>query len=150
MQCELYSSMVWAVLFHDEFDPEFEQLAAAVQDELLAHAKLLAQFGPTLGRPRVDTLQGSRHANMKELRFDAAGGVWRVAFAFDPARRAVLLVAGDKTGKGTRRFYRTLIRRADDRLDTWLGKERDDGGKSRGQAGTAAGRPTRQGRRPRR
>jgi hypothetical protein len=78
--------------------------------ELLAHARLLAQFWPTLRRPRVDTLEGSRHANLKELRFDAAGGVWRVAFAFDPTRRAVLLVAGDKTGKGTRRFYRSLIR----------------------------------------
>jgi hypothetical protein len=70
--------MVLAVLFHEEFDPEFELLAAEVQDELLAHAKLLARFG--LGRPRVDTLEGSRHANLKELRFDAAGGVWRLAF----------------------------------------------------------------------
>jgi hypothetical protein len=117
------------IVFHEAFDPEFELLAAAVQDELLAHAKLLARLGPTLGRPRVDTLEGSRHANLKELRFDAAGGVWRVAFAFDPARRAVLLIAGDKAGEGTRRFYRTLIRRADDRLDAWLRKERDDGGR---------------------
>jgi hypothetical protein len=142
--------MVWAVVFHEEFDPEFELLAAEVQDELLAHARLLARFGPTLGRPRVDTLEGSRHANLKELRFDAAGGVWRVAFAFDPARRAVLLVAGDKAGKGTRRFYRTLIRRADDRFDTWLRKERENGGTPQGQAGPAAGRPASQGRRPRR
>jgi hypothetical protein len=125
-------------------------LAAEVQDELLAHARLLAQFGPTLGRPRADTLEGSRHANLKELRFDAAGGVWRVAFAFDPARRAVLLVAGDKAGKSTRRFYRTLIALADDRFDAWLRKERENGGKSRGQAGPAVGRAPRQGRRPRR
>jgi hypothetical protein len=88
--------MAWRVVFHRAFDAEFERLAAEVQDELLAHAALLAQFGPTLGRPRVDTVEGSRHANMKELRFDSAGGVWRVAFAFDPFRRAVLLVAGDK------------------------------------------------------
>jgi hypothetical protein len=142
--------MAWAVVFHEEFDPEFELLAAEVQDELLAHARLLAQFGPTLGRPRVDTLEGSRHANLKELRFDAAGGVWRVAFAFDPLRRAVLLVAGDKAGKSTGRFYRTLIRRADERFDAWLSKERDDGGKPRGQAGPAAGRATRESRRPRR
>lgn len=67
-----------------------------MQDERLAQAKLLDMFGPTLGRPRVDTLKGSQHANMKELRFDADGGVWRVAFAFDPTRRGVLLVAGDK------------------------------------------------------
>ena len=60
--------------FHDAFDREFERLDAEVQDELLAHARLLERFGPTLGRPRVDTLKGSRHANMKELRFEAAGG----------------------------------------------------------------------------
>jgi hypothetical protein len=75
--------MVWAVVFHEEFDLEFELLAAKFQNELLAHAELLARFGPTLGRPRVDTLQGSRHASLKELRFDASGGIWRVAFAFD-------------------------------------------------------------------
>src|SRR5918995_1297467 len=125
--------MIWAVVFHEEFDPEFELLATEVQNDLLAHAKLLAQFGPTLGRPRVDTLEGSRHANLKELRFDAAGGVWRVAFAFDRKRRAVLLVAGDKAGKSTGRFYRTLIGRADDRFDSWLAKETDHGGKPPGE-----------------
>jgi hypothetical protein len=62
-------------------------------------------------RPHADTLAGSKHANMKELRFKAADGVWRVAFAFDPARRAVLLVAGDKSGVGATQFYKSLIRR---------------------------------------
>jgi hypothetical protein len=80
--------MAWNVLFHDAFDSEFNGLPEDVQDEVLAHARLLEEFGPHLGRPRVDTLKGSRHANMKELRFDAADGVWRVAFAFDPQRRA--------------------------------------------------------------
>ncbi len=61
-------------------------------------ARLLQQFGPQVGRPRVDTLNGLRHANMKELRFSAADGDWRVAFAFDPKREAILLVAGDKSG----------------------------------------------------
>ena len=79
--------MKWNVLFDKEFDSEFDNLPDAVQDEMLAHAKLLEQFGPRLGRPRVDTLKGSRHANMKELRFDAANDVWRVAFAFDPSAR---------------------------------------------------------------
>ena len=64
---------------------------------MLAHARLLEQFGPQLGRPRVDTLKGSRHANMKELRFDADDGVWRLAFAFDPKRKAILLVADDRS-----------------------------------------------------
>ena len=59
---------------------------------------------PQAGRPRVDTLNGSRHANMKELRFSAADGEWRVAFAFDTKRKAFLLVAGDKSGINEKRF----------------------------------------------
>jgi hypothetical protein len=66
--------MSWTVLFHRAFDIEFEDLSEAVQDELLAHSRLIEQFGPTLGRPHVDTLKGSRHANVKELRFVADGG----------------------------------------------------------------------------
>ncbi len=112
--------MSWDVEFDPAFDPEFDALPAEVQDEMLAHANLLETFGPTLGRPRADTLNGSRHANMKELRFDAADGGWRVAFAFDPRRRAILLVAGDKSGSGEKRFYRVLIKRADERFDAHL------------------------------
>ena len=91
-----------------------------MQTEILALSRLLQRFGPQMGRPRADTLKGSRYANMKELRFSVANGVWRLAFAFDPARKAVLLVAGDKSGSSTRRFYRTLIRKADDRFDRHL------------------------------
>ena len=90
-------------------------------------ARVLQEFGPQLGRPRVDTLKGSRHANMKELRFSAADGEWRVAFAFDPRRKAILLVAGDKSGGSEKRFYRELIRKADERFDahlTRIGRER--------------------------
>jgi hypothetical protein len=83
---------------HADFVPEFLSLHEDAQDELLAHIALLEQFGPQLGRPRVDTLNGSRHSNMKEFRFKAADGVWRVAFAFDLNRGAILLVAGDKSG----------------------------------------------------
>jgi len=85
-------------------------------------ARLLQQFGPRLGRPRVDTLNHSRHANTKELRFSAAGGEWRVAFAFDTKLNAILLVAADKSGVSEKRFYRELIRKADDRLDAHLGR----------------------------
>jgi hypothetical protein len=106
----------WVVEISDEFEPEFDALHEAVQTEILALSRLLQRFGPQLGRPRVDTLKGSRHANMKELRLSAAGGEWRVAFAFDPTRTAILLVAGDKSGVSERRFYRELIRKADDRF----------------------------------
>ena len=70
--------MKWTVRFHDEFEPEFDALPVEVQDELLACATVLAQIGPTLGRPHVDTLAGSKHANMKKIRFDAGDGAWRV------------------------------------------------------------------------
>ena len=89
-------------------------------------SRLLQQFGPQLGRPRADTLQASRHANMKEMRFSASGGEWRVAFAFDPRRKAILLVAGDKSGSGEKRFYRELIRRADKRFDAHLIRLKDE------------------------
>jgi hypothetical protein len=112
--------VVWTVEFHRDFDPEFDALLEEVQDELRAHALLLEKFGPQLGRPRVDTLKGSRFTNMKELRFDAGGGVWRVAFAFDPKRNAVILVAGDKSDASKKRFYRQLISKADQRFDLHL------------------------------
>jgi len=112
----------WEVEFHKDFGSEFDALPDDVQDELLAHALLLEQFGPRLGRPCVDTLKGSRHANLKELRFDAADGVWRVAFAFDPKRKAVLLIAGDKSGVSEKRFYRQLIAKADARFDEHLSR----------------------------
>ncbi len=111
--------MPWDVQFHPELDIEFTELPAAVQDELLAHTGLLARIGPTLGRPRVDTLKESKIANLKELRFDADGGVWRVAFAFDGNRIAVLLAASDKGGKAQGRFYKTLIALAERRWKTW-------------------------------
>jgi hypothetical protein len=74
--------MKWEVEFHEDFDPEFDAIPEDVQDEIRALAGALEKTGPLLGRPRADTLNGSRHATMKELRFDASDGVWRVAFAF--------------------------------------------------------------------
>jgi len=106
----------------DEFEPEFAALHEDVQTEILALSLVLEEFGPQLGRPRVDTLKGSRHANIKELRFSAADGEWRVAFAFDPKRRAILLVAGDKSGGSEKRFYRELIRKADERSGAHLAR----------------------------
>jgi hypothetical protein len=106
----------------DEFDPEFEELAKPVRLEILALTRLLQKFGPQLGRPHVDTLNDSTHSNMKELRFNAADGVWRVAFAFDPNRKAILLLAGDKSGVSEKKFYRQLIKKADERFDAHLAR----------------------------
>ena len=107
----------WVVEFHPEFASEFIGFSEPVRQKIIAMAGLLKTFGPQLGRPQVDTLKGSKHSNMKELRFDVDDGVWRVAFAFDLRRRAILLVGGDKSGVSKDRFYRNLIEIADRRFD---------------------------------
>ncbi len=115
--------MAWVVSFFDEFEEEFATFSDAVQDALLARAGLLEREGPQLGRPHADTLKGSKHGQMKELRFRADDGVWRVAFAFDPNRQAILLVAGDKSGGSEKCFYRRLIAKADARFDRHLDRQ---------------------------
>ena len=122
------AAMTWRVEVAEEFESELFALPLEARRSILALSRVLREFGPQLGRPRVDTLNGSRHANMKELRFSAAGGEWRVAFAFDPMRRAVLLVAGDKSGGSERRFYRALIVKADERFDRHLARLAEEGG----------------------
>jgi hypothetical protein len=111
--------MQWTVVLADEFEEEFNALPPDIQDELLARLKLLEQFGPNLGRPNVDTLDDSSFPNMKELRF-RLDGLWRFAFAFDPQRQAVILVGGDKEGENQDRFYRDLIKQADERFGNHL------------------------------
>lgn len=128
MLSRTYCLVDWTVEIADEFAPEFRALQVEVQDAILAVSRLLQHFGPHLGRPRVDTLNGSRHANMKELRLGAADGHWRVAFAFDPRRTAVLLVAADKAGVSSKSFYRALIRKADQRFERHLARLAMEGG----------------------
>jgi hypothetical protein len=97
--------MPWMVLFHAAFETEFHELPEDIQDELLARLGALREFGPTLGRPNVDTLDGSSFPNMKELRF-RLDGLWRFAFAFDSQRQAIVLVGGNKEGERQSAFYR--------------------------------------------
>ena len=122
--------MSWSIEFVDEFADEVNAMGQEVRTELLAHARLLEERGPLLGRPHADTLNGSSHANMKELRFNAGGGVWRVAFAFDPKRKGILLVAGDKSGGSESRFYQRLIATADKRFDGHLARLKKKGKKT--------------------
>lgn len=79
---------------------------------------VLAAIGPSLGRPRVDTVEGSKHPNIKELRIQSQGKPIRIFFAFDPVRNAVLLVGGDKSGK--KRFYKEMTPQADQIYDRHL------------------------------
>jgi len=88
-------------------------LESAIRVEIAAKISLLQQVGPTLGRPHADTLKGSAYPNMKELRIQIGGEPWRVFFAFDPRRSAILLVGGNKGGDG--RFYEVNLPIADER-----------------------------------
>jgi len=111
---------MWKVGTTASFDEWFAVLGVEEQVEVIAKVELLKLLGPQLRRPHADTLKGSRHANMKELRADTSGAVLRIAFAFDPNRSAILLIGGDKLGTNQRRFYDGLIRRADDLYDAYL------------------------------
>lgn len=112
--------MAWAVEFCGEFEQEFDAYSDEVQDAIAVVIEVLSRQGPQLGRPHADTLNGSKHKNMKELRCKADDGVWRVAFAFDTERKAILLCAGDKSGTSMKRFYKGLIAKADERFDRHL------------------------------
>jgi hypothetical protein len=105
--------MVWAVQSVVEFERWFLNLESAIRVEIAAKISLLQQVGPTLGRPHADTLKGSAYPNMKELRIQIGGEPWRVFFAFDPRRSAILLVGGNKGGDG--RFYEVNLPIADER-----------------------------------
>ena len=113
---------MWHIATTDEFDKWFRELEVDGQAEVIAKVELLKLLGPKLGRPHADTLNNSQHANMKELRATTAGKVLRIAFAFDPERKGILLVAGDKSGVSQRRFYKQLIAKADELFDAHLAK----------------------------
>ena len=104
------------------FDPDFRvwfyEQEQGLQDEAFAVIRILSESGPILGRPRVDTIQGSDFNNMKELRIQYQGEPWRILFAFDPLRQAILLVGGNKSGNN--RWYKENIPIADRRYKRYL------------------------------
>ena len=117
--------MAWEVEYTDQFEGWWEGLSSEQQEALDDRVMLLAEVGPGLGRPVVDTITGSRHANMKELRA-SEGGALRVLFAFDPRRYAILLLGGDKSGRWNE-WYRRAIPEADALYDVHLGELRAEG-----------------------
>ena len=116
---------MWEVEFSDEFERWWQTLDEDERESLLAGVKLLQQLGPLLGRPHADTVKGSRHSNMKELRTQHRGRPLRTLFAFDPRRSAILLIGGDKTGDS--RFYDRMIPLADRLYDEHLRELRGKG-----------------------
>jgi len=116
---------MWEVEFSNEIGRWWETLTECERESLLAGVKLLQQLGPLLGRPYADTVKCSRHSNMKELRTQCQGRPLRTLFAFDPRRRAILLIGGDKTGDD--RFYDRMIPLADRLFDEHLQELRRKG-----------------------
>lgn len=120
-----YISLKWDVEYTDEFGQWWDKLDEAGQERLRASVQLLMQFGPSLPRPHADTIEGSRHTNMKELRTQHQGRPLRTFFAFDPRRNAILLIGGDKTGD--KRFYDKMVPEADRLYDEHLQHLEDEG-----------------------
>ncbi|MBX3388388.1 MAG: type II toxin-antitoxin system RelE/ParE family toxin [Phycisphaeraceae bacterium] len=102
---------MWEVEYTDEFGEWWASLSEEEQESLAHDIELLEQLGPGLGRPKADTVKGSRFSNMKELRTQHAGRPYRTLFAFDPRRCAILLIGGCKQGED--RFYEQFIPEAD-------------------------------------
>jgi hypothetical protein len=112
--------MAWTVILLDPFRTRLATIDEDAQDAIYTDLTVLEQVGPQLGRPYVDTLNGSKHANMKELRTRHDGHQFRIAFAFDPQRRAIILTGGDKAGANQRRFYQDLVKHADELFTAYL------------------------------
>lgn len=110
--------MLWEVEFTPHFETWWSGLSAEEQDDVAAGVELLSREGPTLRFPYSSGIQRSRHAHMRELRIQHAGRPYRVLYAFDPRRTAVLLVGGDKTGD--ERWYDAFVPQADELYDAHL------------------------------
>ena len=110
--------MEWVVLLDPEFEEWLLNQTEDVQNAIAAHAQLLRRFGPSLGRPKVDTLKHSSMPNLKELRVQHLGKPWRILFVFDPRRQAILLVGGNK--QSDKRWYQKNILIAEKRYQRYL------------------------------
>lgn len=115
----------WEVEYTDELGAWWENLDEAEQEAVAASVRLLEQFGPQLPFPHSSGIEGSKHAHMRELRIQYQGRPYRVLYAFDPRRAAILLLGGDKTGQD--RWYVENVPRADRLYDEHLKALRKEG-----------------------
>ena len=103
---------MWSILRTDEIVRWITDLDDDAKEAIYKSLLILSEIGPSLGRPHVDSVRGSTYPNMKELRVQNKKRVFRIFFAFDPKRNAILLIGGDK--RGDKKFYDTMIARADE------------------------------------
>ena len=117
--------MGWSVEYTDEFGAWYLDLVASVQDDIDRIVGLLEASGPQLPFPFSSGIAGSRHEHMRELRLQSGGEPYRIFYAFDPRRTAILLIGGNKTGDG--RFYEVMMPVADRLYDIYLDELRKEG-----------------------
>jgi hypothetical protein len=115
----------WNIEITDDFLEWFRTLDDGQQDAIRTDIQILENMGPSLGRPYVDSIKGSKHSNMKELRTMHSRRHLRTFFAFDPRRTAILLIGGDKTG--SKSFYDRMVPIADELFDQYLREIRKEG-----------------------
>jgi hypothetical protein len=112
------SVLLWFIKQTEELEEWLIGLDEKAQEDIRVNVRILQEFGPQLGRPQVDTVKNSQHTNMKELRVQSKGRPFRIFFAFDPSRNALLLIGGNK--EGNKRFYKEMIPIADKLFDEYL------------------------------
>jgi hypothetical protein len=117
--------MGWEIEYTDEFGKWWDSLRPEVREKIDGKVGLLEVRGPALGRPHADTVKGSRHQNLKELIIQYAGDPYRIFYAFDPRRCAILLIGGIKFKEG--RFYEEFIPLANQLYDEHLEILRKEG-----------------------
>ena len=102
---------IWKIITSEKFDAWFMKQSDDEKAAILGKIYLLEEYGPNLSRPHADTLKGSKKlTNLKELRVKTDSHVFRVTYIFDPERKGLLLIGGDKKGKNQKKFYKDLIR----------------------------------------
>jgi len=119
---------VWEIITSEDYEVWYRELAEDDRAAIFGRVYLLGEEGPNLGRPYADTLKGSKKlANLKELRAKTDAHEFRVAYIFDPERKGLLLIGGDKKGKNQRKFYKDLIREAEQIYAAYLEKKAKKG-----------------------
>jgi hypothetical protein len=115
---------IWEIITSENYDAWFQEQTEDDKALIRSKAYLLGEYGPNLKRPHADTLKGSKRlANLKELRAKTDVHVFRVAYIFDPERKGLLLIGGDKKGKNQKKFYKDMIREAEQIYAAYLEKK---------------------------
>ncbi len=120
-----YSSVAYSIEYTDDFEAWWDGLDEKEQEDVDVVVRLLEERGPSLPHPYSSQIKGSKHGHMRELRIQHAGRPYRVLYAFDPRRTAILLLGGDKTGRD--RWYDENVPRADKLYDAYIDELREEG-----------------------